>query len=1054
MASRIRSRLPLWVAALLAVPALLAAQAPVDPALRALRWRLVGPFRGGRAVAVAGDPTRPLVFYFGAVDGGVWKTTNGGVTWRNVTDGKSDIASVGAVAVAPSDPNVVYVGAGEADFREDLTYGNGMYRSTDGGATWRHLGLEDTRHIAQVRVDPRNADRVYVAAPGHAFGPNPTRGVFRSEDGGKSWTRVLFVDDSSGAIDLALDPANPRVLYAAIWKFQRLPWTFSAGGGKSGLWKSSDGGDTWTDITASPGLPPRPLGRIGLAVSPANPSRLWASVEAPDSAGGIFRSDDAGSTWERVNADQKFMIRPWYFSAVTADPQDANTVYVLNLGTWRSVDAGKTFTRIRVPHGDCHELWVDPNDPRRMIEGNDGGATISFDAGESWSTVHNQPTAQFYHVTTDDRFPYRIYGAQQDNSTVSIASRSDDGAIGPTDWYPVAGGESGYLAPQPGDPDVVFGGTNMGTLTRYDYRTRQARDVSVWLNNYDGYAARDVPHRFQWTFPIGFSPHDPHTLYVAAQRVFKTTDGGGSWQAISPDLTLHDSATLGHVGGPITRDETGTEWYATIFAFAESPVKAGVLWAGSDDGLIHLSRDGGTTWQDVTPRGLGRFTRMSMIEPSHFDAAAAYVAANRYQQDDFSPYLFKTADYGKTWTRITTGIPEGAYTRALREDPGRRGLLYAGTETGIYVSYDDGAGWQSLQLNLPRASVRDIAVHGADVIVATHGRAFWVLDDVSPLRQLTDQVRGERMHLFAPQPTVRWAGSRTREPGAAGENPFPGVAVTYSFKQKPSVPVTLTFLDSAGAELRTFASDTAKPRAGEQDSASYVPADSTAPARAGSNRFVWNLRRRNANKVKDVVIDAGMVEGPVVVPGRYAVRLSAEGQNLTQAFTVTADPRVTVTPGDLLAQYTLALEIQMRIDTLAAAVGRIEQDEAQLKSWSEWSKGQAYSTRVSAAVEPLRARLEAVRDALTEVHSHEDESTLAYPIRIYNKLITLNAMVQSADAAPTRQERDVFQDLAAALDRELATLRGLETGQLAAFNRLIHELNVPPVGTPAEGAKP
>src|SRR5437899_3151333 len=816
-----------------------------DPALRALHWRLVGPFRGGRAVAVAGDPTRPLVFYFGAVDGGVWKTTSGGATWSNVSDGKSEIASVGAIAVAPSDPNVIYVGAGEADWREDLTYGDGMWRSTDGGATWQHLGLEDTRHIAVVRVHPRNPDLVYVAAMGHAFGPNPTRGVFRSADGGATWQKVLFVDDSTGAIDLALDPANPRILYAALWKTQRLPWGFSAGGGKSGLWESTDGGDSWSDITASEGLPRRPLGRLGVTVSPANPSRLWASVEAPDSAGGIFRSDDAGKTWERVNAEQKFMIRPWYFPFVTADPADENTMYVLNLGTWRSVDGGRTFTRVRVPHGDCHVLWIDPRDPRRMIEGNDGGATVSLDGGTTWSSVNNQPTAQFYHAVTDEQFPYRIYGAQQDNSTVSIASRSDDGAITLRHSYPVGGGESGYIAPQPGDATIVYAGTYMGTLTRYDHRTAQARDVSVWLNNYDGYAAADVPYRFQWTFPIGFSPHAKNTLYATAQKVLKTTDGGGSWQAISPDLTLHDPATLGPVGGPITRDMTGTEWYATVFTFAESPVKAGVLWAGSDDGLVHVSQDGGgATWQDATPKGLAKFTRMSILEPSHFAAGAAYLAANRYQQDDFQPYLFKTTDYGKTWTRITAGIPAGAYTRVIREDPVRRGLLFAGTETGIYVSFDDGARWQSLQLNLPRSSVRDIAI----------------------LRQLSDQVRGASAHVFTPEPAVRFAGGRDERP-ATGENPFPGVAVTYYLKDKPAPApqgeVTLAFLDSAGAVIRTFSSkpDTSKKPVAPEDSATYAPSDSIVPARAGTNRSVSNLRYPPAKQVKDVPLDEPIIEG-------------------------------------------------------------------------------------------------------------------------------------------------------------------------------------------------
>ncbi len=1021
-----------------------------DPALRALHWRLVGPFRGGRAVAVAGDPTRPLVFYFGAVDGGVWQTKNGGETWSNLTDGKSDIASVGAIAVAPSDPNVIYVGAGEADWREDLTYGDGMWRSTDGGETWRHLGLDDTRHIAVVRVDPTNPEVVYVAAMGHAFGPNPTRGVFRSSDGGKSWKKVLFVDDSTGAIDLTLDPGNPRILYAALWKSQRFPWGFVAGGGNSGLWKSADGGDTWSDITASRGLPRRPLGRIGITVSPANPARLWASVEAPDSAGGIFRSDDAGRSWERVNADQKFMIRPWYFSFVTADPAEENTVYVLNLGTWRSVDGGKTFSRVRVPHGDCHTLWIDPRNPRRMIEGNDGGATVSLDGGAAWSTVQNQPTAQFYHVATDDQFPYRIYGAQQDNSTVSIASRSDDGAITLRDWYPVAGGESGYIAPQPGDAAVVYAGTYMGTLTRYDHRTKQARDVSVWLNNYDGYPAADVPYRFQWTFPIVFSPHDRNTLYVAAQKVFKTTDGGGSWQPISPDLTAHDPATLGPSGGPITRDMTGTEWYATVFTFAESPVKAGVLWAGSDDGLVHVSKDGGATWQDATPKGLGKFTRMSMIEPSHFDAGTAYAAANRYQQDDVQPYLFKTADYGRTWAKITTGIPIGAYTRAIREDPVRRGLLFAGTETGIYFSFDDGARWQPLQLNLPRSSVRDIAIHGSDLIVATHGRAFWALDDVSPLRQLTDQVRGESAHLFTPEPAVRFAGGRSERP-AAGENPLPGLAVTYYLKDKPKGEVTLAFLDSSGALIRSYSSKAdSSARDVKEDSATYAPSDSLVPARVGTNRFVWNLRSPDAKKAKDIVVDEGMVEGPVVPPGRYAVKLTAAGQSQTQPFTAVNDPRVTTPLAELAAQYALGRRIHDRIDTLVAAVDRIERAEQQLQSWTEWTKERPEAARIKLQADSLKAKLEAARGRLAEPHAHADESTLHWPIQIYNQLLSLNAMVQSADAAPTKQEQEVFQELSGRLDKELAQLAGLETTDLAAFNRMLKDLSVPAVGAAAE----
>ncbi|HTR79472.1 MAG TPA: glycosyl hydrolase, partial [Gemmatimonadaceae bacterium] len=758
----------LIAAVLLAIPGITNAQrslAALDSArypatasdLRGLRWRLVGPFRGGRAVAVVGDRTNRDLFYFGSVDGGVWKTTDGGQSWANITDGVSPIASVGAIAIAPSDRNVIYVGGGENDLREDWTYGDGMYRSTDAGRTWTHLGLDDARQIARIVVDPRDANRVFVAAMGHASGPNPMRGVYRSVDGGATWQRILFADDSTGAIDLAMDPTNPRILFAALWRMRRSPWGFVAGAGRSGLWKSTDGGDTWHEMTFNPGMPKNPLGRIGIAISPANPQRIYANIECPpeDSTGGIFRSDDGGRTWNRTNGDQLWMVRPWYYNVVTAEPVDTNTVYVMNLSTWKSTDGGRTFTRLPLPHGDTHELWIDPGDPRRMISGNDGGATVSFDGGATWSSITNQPTAQFYHVTTDDQWPYRIFGAQQDNTTVSIISRSDDGAIGDGDWYAVGGGEAGYIAPKPGDPNTVIAGTYTGTMTRYDVRTKQARDISPALNNYDGWPASDVPYRFQWTFPIVYSRFDPHVLYATANRVFRSTNDGASWELISPDLTLHDPKTLGPVGGPITLDMTGTEWYATIFAFAESPLTPTVLWSGSDDGLVYLSRDRGATWTNVTPSGLPKYTRISIIEPSHADSGTAYLAANRYQLDDYQPYLFKTTNYGRSWTRINDGIPDGAYTRTIREDAVRSDLLYAGTETGVYYSTDDGHRWSPLQLNLPRASVRDLAVHGSDLIAATHGRAMWVLDDIAPLRQLVDSVRAANVFLFAPDTAVR-----------------------------------------------------------------------------------------------------------------------------------------------------------------------------------------------------------------------------------------------------------------------------------------------------------
>ncbi|MEO6445686.1 MAG: glycosyl hydrolase, partial [Gemmatimonadaceae bacterium] len=638
-------------------PNLYSDPAATNQAFKSLRWRLVGPFRGGRVDAVAGDPTKPLVYYFGAVNGGVWKTTNAGISWENITDGKSDISSVGAVTVAPSDPNVLYVGTGESQLREDLTYGTGVYRSTDGGDTWQHLGLTETQQVAAIRVHPSNPDIAYVAAIGHAFGPNAERGVFRTMDGGKSWEKILFINDSTGATDISMDPTNPRILFASMWKFQRSPWGMEAGGGLSGLWKSTDGGDTWADLSMNPGMPTGPLGKIGVDVSPANPRRIYATVEARDTSGGIFRSDNGGDTWTRTNGDQKFQIRPWYYSTVTADPSNENTLYVMNLQVWKSVDAGKTFTRIRVPHGDTHIMWVDPKNPDRLMNGNDGGGTVSLDGGKSWSSIDNQPTSQFYHVITDNQWPYRIYGAQQDNSTVSITSRSDFGSIGERDWWPVAGCENAHIAIDPRNPNITYGGCYTGMLERHDNRTQHSRDIAVWLNNYDGMAVKDVPNRFQWTFPVMLSPHDPNVLYAASQNLWRSTTEGASWEKISPDLTYADPATLGPSGGPIHKDMTGTEWYATIFALAESPTTKGLLWAGSDDGRVHISRNGGTSWTEVTPSAMVKHTRVTGIEPSRFDPAVAYMSATRYQLDDFRPYLYRTRDYGATWTRIDAGIP-------------------------------------------------------------------------------------------------------------------------------------------------------------------------------------------------------------------------------------------------------------------------------------------------------------------------------------------------------------------------------------------------------------
>ncbi len=1028
-------------------PTLYTSPSATDRAFKALRWRAAGPFRGGRVDAVVGHPTSPFLFYMGSVNGGVWRTNNGGQTWANITDGKTDISSVGAITLAPSDPNVIYVGTGESQLREDLTFGTGMYRSTDAGQTWQSLGLADAQQITDIVVDPRDADRAYVSAIGHAFGPNAERGVFRTTDGGKSWTKVLFVDDSTGAQDLAMDPSNPRVLYATMYKFQRTPWSMIAGGGRSGLWKTTDGGDTWTEISRNPGLPRSPLGKIGIDVSRSNPQRVYASVEAPDSSGGLFRSDDAGATWDRVGTDPRLWVRNWYYSAVTADPTDENTVYVMNLTVLKSIDGGKTFNELDVPHGDTHILWIDPTNAQRMILGDDGGAAVTFDGTATWSSQHNQPTAQFYHVNTDNQFPYRIYGAQQDNSAISMASRGEEGGIGIRDYFSVAGCENATIAVDPRDPNITYGGCYLGMLSRYDRRTRQERDISVTDINWDGYAAKDAPERFQWTFPVLVSSHDPRTLYVTSQHVWRSRTEGASWERISPDLTKGDPATLERTGGPIHGEMTGAEWYATIYAFAESPKQQGVLWAGSDDGLIHVSRDAGATWQNVTPPGYGRFTRTAHIDASPHDAGTVYIAANRYQQDDFAPYLWKSSDYGRTWTRIVNGIPRTAYTRVVREDPMRRGLLYAGTEYGVWVSMDDGARWQPLQLNLPRVSVRDLRVQGNDLIAATHGRSFWVIDDLSPLRQLADSVRAKPVHLFQPAAAVLWAGSRGGN--GTGENPRSGVSVDWWLRDVPQGKARLEFTTVQGTVIRRFASADSAVVA---DSISYQPSDSLVPLRRGSNRFVWNLRSTAAPKLPNTVIDFGTLQGPWVPPGEYGVRLIVGNDTLSRRFTVTADPRVTSTQAELLAQYTTTRRVIDRLAELVDNVKRAEDLQAQLSDRAGRlnDAGDSSAARaLSDSAKAVRNKVEAVRAELYEVGCHVDQCTLDMPVKLYNKFITLNMQIQTGAYAPTQQNTEVFDSLSARLDAQLRELRRIEAEDLVRFNAQLQQLGLPPVYVPA-----
>jgi photosystem II stability/assembly factor-like uncharacterized protein len=1033
-----------------------------------LEWRNIGPSRGGRVVAVAGVPGQPLVYYFGGTGGGVFKTTDAGGSWNPMTDGQIGTGSVGAVAVAPSDPNVVYAGMGEACVRGNVSHGDGVYRSTDAGKTWTHAGLRETEQIGRIHVDPRDPDRVYVAALGHTFGPNKERGVFRSKDGGKTWQQVLFVDENTGAVDLAMDASNPRVLYAGLWQVRRSPWGFDSGGPGSSLWKSTDGGDTWRRLTGE-GLPAKGMwGRVGVAVSPARPDRVWAVIEAED--GGVFRSEDAGRTWKRTNEDRRLRQRAWYYTHVYADPASADTLYVLNVQFLRSQDGGKTFTPVPTPHGDNHDLWIAPEDPRRMIESNDGGANVSFDGGATWSRQDNQPTAQFYHAITDDRFPYHVYGAQQDNSTVAIASRTSGSGIGPSDWYDVGGCESGFIAPKPGDPDVVFAGCYGGSISRWDRRTDQLRNVTVWPDNPMGHGAEGMKYRFQWTFPIVMSRHGAHPLYAAGNRVFRSTDEGGSWSAVSPDLTRNDATKLGPTGGPITKDNTSVEYYGTVFAFAESPLAEGLLWAGSDDGLVHVSRDAGATWTNVTPKDLPEWSMVSQLDPSPHDPGTLFLAANRYKLDDRRPFLYVTTDYGRTWRRISDGLPAGAFTRVVRQDPVRRDLLFAGTELGVYFSRDAGASWQPLRMALPGTArpdakddetrgrlpivpITDLVVKGDDLVAATQGRSFWILDDIAPLRAAAPDLAGRDAFLWPPSPASRFGGPPG--PRGAGRNPAYGATVHYWLKAEPkdAEEVTLEIVDASGAVVRKVSSkgdgEEEAPPAGDDDGPPTPQAVKKLPAKAGVNRFVWDLRHTDATRFKGLVLWAGNTRGPRAVPGTYEVRLTAGGRTLTEPLEVRGDPRLPATPQELGAQLALALRIRDLLTETHQAITRLRTVRDQVTDTLRRAKEKGGDERVRAAGEALCAKLTKAEEALYQTKNQSSQDPLNYPIRLNNKLAALGGVVAAGDQAPTAQAGEVFAELSGRIRAELDTLAAALATDLPAFNTLAGDEHVPAVSVPA-----
>jgi photosystem II stability/assembly factor-like uncharacterized protein len=985
--------------------------------LSGLRWRSIGPARGGRSQAVAGSARRPMEYYFGATGGGVWKTTDGGVNWRPVSDRFFTSSSVGAIAVSESNPDVVYAGMGETQLRGNIIQGDGVYKTTDAGRTWTHVGLEKTRAIGRVRVHPSNPDIVYVAALGDPYLSTPDRGVFKSTDGGKTWNRVLFRDDKTGAVDLVMDPKNPDVMYAGLWEVFRTPHSLSSGGPGSGLFKTIDGGATWTELTKNPGLPKPLWGKIGVTVSGADSNRLYAIIEAAE--GGLFLSDDAGATWKLANDDRNIRQRAFYYTRVYADPQAKDTVYILNVSFYRSTDAGKTLRSIRVPHGDNHDLWIAPTDPKRMGQSNDGGANISFNGGETW-TGQGFPTAQFYNVFTTAHVPYHVCGAQQDNSTACVPSTGGE-------LYAVGGGESGYIAPDPEDTDVFYAGSYGGLLTRINRRTGERRNINVWPDNPMGHSASDMTERFQWTFPIVVAPTDPNVLYVTSQHVWRSTNEGQSWRKISPDLSRHDPATMGPSGGPITLDQTGVETYATVFTLAPSPVDGNVIWAGSDDGLVHVTRDGGKTWEPVTPPGLPDFTRISLVDASPHAAGTAYLAGNRYQRGDRAPYVYKTSDYGKSWTKIVAGIPGDDFPRAIREDTVRKGLLFLGTENGIYVSFDDGAHWQSLRLDLPVTPVHGVQVKDNDLVIGTHGRSFYVLDNISVLRQANAAMTNEALVLFDPADAVR---SVSR-----------GVTIDY-YLAKPADKVTIEILDPAGAVIRTYDGPPPAPPpagrpAGMEEGEEGPRRGGPAPrvtATKGMNRFTWDMRYPNALDFPGMIMWAASTRGPAAPPGRYQVRVTAAGVTGTQDFEIRRNAAVPgVTDADLQAQFALARQISERVSEANRAVIRIRSLKQQITERT----GKAGSADIKTAGQALLDTLTAVEGEIYQHRLRSGQDPLNFPIRLNNKLAALQGTVESGDYRPTDQALAVFKELSGRLDRELARLDGLVKTDLAAFNTLL-----------------
>ena len=990
-----------------------------------LTWRSIGPYRGGRSAAVTGVPGKANLYYMGAAGGGVWRTNDGGNSWENISDGFFG-GSIGAVAVSEYDNNVIYAGGGEVTVRGNVSSGYGMWKSEDAGETWTFKGLANSKHIPRIKIHPKNPDLVYAAVMGDLYKSSTERGVYRSKDGGDTWQKILFANADAGAVDLTFDPNNARIMYASTWRIRRTPYSLESGGEGSGLWKSTDGGDNWTEITGNEGLPTGLVGIIGVTVSPVNSQRVWAIIESLE--GGVFRSDDGGKTWKKINDERKLRQRAWYYSRIYADTKDEDKVYVLNVQYHRSKDGGKTYETFNAPHGDHHDLWIAPEDPLRMVIADDGGAQISYDGGENWSTYNNQPTAQFYRVTTDNSFPYRIYGAQQDNSTVRIDHRTSGRSIGESDWESTAGGESAHIAPNPVNPDIVYGGSYDGFLSRVDHGNDQVRLINVWPDNPMGHGAEGMKYRFQWNFPIFFSPHDVKKLYTTSNRVHVTYNEGQSWEIISPDLTRNDPSTLGPSGGPITKDNTAVEYYGTIFSAVESPLEKDLIWTGSDDGLIHITRDGGKNWEDVTPTSIPKWLMINSIDVDPFVKGGAYVAGTLYKAGDYKPYLLKTKDYGKTWTTIVNGIDQEHFTRVVRADPKRKGLLYAGTEAGMYISFDDGASWNDFKLNLPLVPITDLTIKNDNLIAATQGRSFWIIDDLTPLHQLSTQVEASNYYLFKPMPSYRMQGGQRSRPSRTEGQNHPGGVMTYFYLKSvtDSSNVSLEFMDTDGTLIKKYATDAKE----EKDQ---------MEVKEGVNRFVWNMRYSDAESFKGMIMWWAGVNGPRALPGTYKVKLTVEGQTMESEFEILADPRSKATPQDYQAQFDYLIGIRDKVSETHLAIKQIREVRTQINGVTESLKDKDGMESFTDDAKDILERMKVIEEALYQTQNQSGQDPLNFPIRLNNKLAHLSSQVGMGDYPPTDQAVAFKKEVIADIDMQLGQLKQIMSQDIPALNQKVKD---------------